>query len=127
MRPGSDAGVLYTRWTGPRTGSACSGESITAVPTRELSGHAVAFARSRAQARVSAADRRPGGRQRDLGPVQRRVLGIEAQRGAERWVVSLQSSSGDPSEPSGVGANSSASRPVGASVDVASENADGFR
>ena len=36
--------VLYAKYTGPRTGWGWSGESMIAVPTRELSGQALASA-----------------------------------------------------------------------------------
>ena len=42
--PGSRLSELYAKYTGPRTGWGWSGESMIAVPTRELSGHALASA-----------------------------------------------------------------------------------
>ena len=50
-RPGRVAGVLKAMYTGPCTGVAWSGESIVAVPTRELSGQLLALDASREHAR----------------------------------------------------------------------------
>src|SRR5918992_4758192 len=100
---------------------------MIAVPTRELSGHAVALAWSRGQARVS--DAAIGAT--EVGSVTSARLRA-ACSGSNRSVVlsgawsPFRSASGEPSEPSAVGANSSASQSVGVSANVLSDDLAGF-
>ena len=100
---------------------------MIAVPTRELSGHAVAFASARGHARPN--DAATGAT--DVGSVTSARLSA-ACSGSKRSVVlsggwsPFRSWSGEPSEPSAVGANSSASQPVGVSANVFSDDLAGF-
>lgn len=99
---------------------------MIAVPTRELSGHTVAPAWSRGQARVS--DTATGAT--EVGSDTSARLRA-ACSGSKRSVVlsggwsPFRSSSGEPSDPSAVEANSSASQPVGVSENVFSDDLAG--
>ena len=125
-RPGSAAGVLKAMYTGPFTGVVWSGESIVAVPTRELSGQLLAFDASREHARCA-----PG----RLGCSARgRITSARlsaASSGSNLSVVLTGGNScslvtpGAPIDPSAVGEKPSESQPVGVILNSFWENAVG--
>src|SRR6185503_19201396 len=122
--PGSPVGlsVLNAMYTGPLTGAGCSGESMIAVPTRELSGQLLASACGRGQARCAPARFGPSASGRITSARFR-----AAASGSNFSVVVTGGkppafvSPGAPIEPSAVAVKGSESQPVGVIAHVFSE------